>query len=199
MKKFALTLHVVCSVGWFGAVAAFLALAVGGLAGGDRAAYASMDSIARWVIVPFAFASLATGIVQSLVTPWGVFRHYWIVAKLAITVLATLLLLVHMQPIGRAAVAPPSGAEFRGLQIQLVVDAGAAMAALLAAAALAVYKPRGLTPYGRRKQLERLESPRADPGDGAPRWVYPAGFVALALALLFLALHLVGAGLGGHG
>ena len=92
LRKFALTAHVVSSVGWLGAVAAFLALAVAGLTSRDaqvvRAAYLAMDLIARLVIVPAALASLLTGFVQSLGTPWGLFRHYWVLAKLLITVLA---------------------------------------------------------------------------------------------------------------
>ncbi|MGG1556145.1 hypothetical protein [Paenibacillus ferrarius] len=41
------------------------------------------------------------------------------------------------------------------VQIQLVVAAGAALLVLLVATTLAVYKPRGLTRYGWRKQHEQ--------------------------------------------
>lgn len=75
-----------CSVGALGAVAAFLALAVAGLGGNDapvvRAAYLGMDLTARFVIVPLVLASLVTGLIQALITPWGLFRHYWVLAKL---------------------------------------------------------------------------------------------------------------------
>ncbi|HUF36358.1 MAG TPA: hypothetical protein VMN37_10435, partial [Gemmatimonadales bacterium] len=64
--------------------------------------------------------------------------------------------LVHMQPVGHLArvVAETTLArgELAGLRVQLVADAGAALLALLAATALSVYKPRGMTPYGRRRQ-----------------------------------------------
>ena len=46
--------------------------------------------------------------------------------------------------------------ELAGLRIQLVANAAAALVALLVAATLSVYKPRGLTKYGLRKQ--RVES-----------------------------------------
>lgn len=62
------------------------------------------------VIVPLCFASVVTGLIQALGAPWGLFRHYWIVAKLGIAILATIVLLVHMQPIGdlgRVAAAYP--------------------------------------------------------------------------------------------
>jgi hypothetical protein len=107
LRKFALTTHVTSSVGWLGAVGAFLALAIAGVGSEDaqivRAAYLAMHLTTWFVIVPLCLAALLTGIVQSLGTTWGLFRHYWIVAKLLLTVLATLILLVHTQPIDRVA------------------------------------------------------------------------------------------------
>lgn len=161
-RKFGLTAHVSSSLGWFGSVAAFLALAISGLTSNDtemvRAAYLTMNLIGWFVIVPLSFASLLTGVVQALGTSWGLFRHYWVVVKLLITVFATALLLLHMQPVGHlarvvAAKTLESG-ELAGLRIQLVADAGAALAALLVAATLSVYKPRGRTRYGWRKLWE---------------------------------------------
>lgn len=165
LRKFGLTAHVSSSVGWFGSVGAFLALAVSGLTSQDaqlvRAVYLAMNVIGWSVIVPLSLASLVTGLVQSLGTPWGLFRHYWVVIKLLITVFATVLLLIHMQPVGHlagvVATTTLASGELAGLRIQLVADAGAALVALLVAATLSIYKPRGLTKYGLRKQ--RPESP----------------------------------------
>jgi predicted Co/Zn/Cd cation transporter (cation efflux family) len=162
LRKFALTAHVTASVGWLGAVAAFLALAVVGLTSRDtqrvRAAYVAMEVSGWFVIVPLSFASLLTGLIQALGTTWGLFRHYWVLAKLLINILSTFILLVHMQPISRmagvAAETTLSSADFRKLRIQLVADAGAALVALLVATTLSVYKPRGMTRYGWRKQQE---------------------------------------------
>lgn len=159
LRKFALTAHVTFSVGWLGAVAGFLALAVAGLTSQDAqlvsSAYLAMELTAAYVIVPFCFASLLTGLIQSLGTPWGLFRHYWILFKLLITALATVILMVHMQPIRYMADAAVQtaipGAHLRGLQIQLVADACIALVALLVTTALSVYKPQGLTPYGQRQ------------------------------------------------
>lgn len=160
VRKAVLTAHVTFSLGWLGAVAAFLALAIAGLASSSpatvRGAYVSMDLVGWTVIVPLAVASLLTGLVQSVGTVWGVLRHYWVIAKLLITVLATLLLLVHMQPVGHladaAARAAVSGGEMEGMRVQVIADAAAATVALLTAAGLSVFKPRGMTRYGRRRQ-----------------------------------------------
>ena len=162
LRKFALTAHVTSCVGWLGAVAAFLVLAIAGLTSQDlqlvRAAYLAMELVGWFIIVPLSFASLLTGLVQALGTTWGLFKHWWVVIKLVLTLLATIVLLVHMQPIGHladvVAAATLAGGELRGLRIQLVADAGAAIVVLLVATTLSVYKPRGLTAYGWRKQRE---------------------------------------------
>lgn len=166
LRKFALTSHISFSVGWLGAVAAFLSLAVAGLTSQDmqtvRAAYLAMDLTARFVIVPLALASLLTGIVQSLGTQWGLFRHRWVLAKLLITVLATIVLLVKMALIGSAThlagAATLASADLRVAGTQLVVHASGGLLVLLVTALLSVYKPWGLTRYGRRKRQERRES-----------------------------------------
>ncbi len=79
LRKAALTAHVACSVGWLGAVVVFLGLAVVGLTSHDpqtvRGAYLVMEPAAWFVLLPLAFASLVTGLVQSLGTTWGLFRH----------------------------------------------------------------------------------------------------------------------------
>ncbi|MEV6329175.1 hypothetical protein [Streptomyces sp. NPDC051909] len=166
VRKLALTAHVTASVGWFGAVAVFLALAVTGLATRDAAtvgpAYVAMDVTGWYVIVPLCLASLVTGVVSSLGTTWGLLRHYWITVKLAITVLATGALLLHLPPISRVATAAAApgwtGADLVDLRTRLVVQSGAALLVLLGATALSVYKPQGRTRHGQRHK-ERQAAP----------------------------------------
>jgi len=163
LRKFALTAHIACSVGWLGAVAAFLVLAIAGLTLQEeqtvRGAYVAMELTGWLAIVPLSLASLLTGVVQALGTPWGLFRHYWVLVKLLMTFFATLILLVHMQPISYvarvAAETTLSGDDLISLRIQLVADAGAGLLVLLVITALSVYKPRGMTRYGWRKQREQ--------------------------------------------
>jgi hypothetical protein len=162
LRKFALTAHVISSVGWLGAVVAVLALAIAGRGSGGeqtvRAAYLAMELTAWSVLAPLAIASLLTGLVQSLTTKWGLFRHYWVVAKLLITVVATIVLLLYTQTLGSladvAAQTTFSGHERTMLRTpSVVLHAGIALLLLLAATALAVYKPRGVTRYGWRRQV----------------------------------------------
>ena len=163
LRKLALTAHVTSSVGWLGAVAGFLALAVAGLTRQDaqlvRATYLAMELTGWYVLVPLSLASLLTGLVQSLGTPWGLFRHYWVLFKLLINVLATIVLLMYMQTLGYLAgiAAEPTltNGDLSGLRSPSpVLHAGAALLLLLVATTLSVYKPKGTTRYGQRKQHE---------------------------------------------
>jgi hypothetical protein len=159
VRKFALTLHVTSSVGWLGAVAGFLALAVAGATSQDapmmHAAYLAMGLTYWYVIVPFGVASLLTGLVSSLGTVWGLLRHYWVLVKLLLTIPLTILLLVHTQPVSYMSSVglekALSAADLGGLRIQLATYAAAALLALLVATTLSVYKPRGMTRYGARR------------------------------------------------
>jgi hypothetical protein len=159
LRKFALTAHVVSSVGWLGAVVAFLALAVAGLVSDDaqtvRAVYIAAEPLTWFVIIPLAVASLVTGIAQSLVTTWGLFRHYWVVFKLLIAVGATAVLLMYTETVGFFADLAEAGRGLGELRAPtFVLHSGAALVLLLTATVLAVYKPQGMTRYGRRKRQQ---------------------------------------------
>jgi hypothetical protein len=161
LRKFALTAHVTTTVGWLGAVVVFLALAVVGLTSQDaqtvRGAYLVMEPAAWFVLVPLAFASLLTGLVQSLGTEWGLFRHYWVLFKLLITVFATIVLLIYMETFSfMAGVAADPSADLGVVRnASPTLHAALALLVLLVATVLGLYKPRGMTPYGWRKQHEQ--------------------------------------------
>jgi hypothetical protein len=163
LRKLALTAHVTFSIGWLGAVAAFLALAVTGMTSQDaqlvRAVYLAMELITWFVIVPLAFISPLSGVVSSIGSNWGLFRYYWVLVKLLITILASIVLLVHTQPIGLLAGAASNttafSAELQSLQFLMVTASGAAVVVLIVLTILSVYKPPGTTRYGARKQHEQ--------------------------------------------
>jgi len=160
LRKFALTAHITFSVGWLGAVIGFLALVVATLTSQDaqavRATFIAMELIGWFAIVPLALASLLTGLVMSLGTKWGLFRHYWVLIKLLLTILATIVLLLNMQTVSFLAdIATKTGsADLSGLWGELL-HAGGGLLVLLVTMILSVYKPRGMTQYGRRKQHNR--------------------------------------------
>ncbi len=163
IRKFALVAHIASSVGWLGAVVTFLALTLAGLTSQDvqqvRAIYLVAEPITRFVLVPLSLASLLTGIVQSLGTPWGLFRHYWVLIKLLLTLFATIILLQFKQTARHFAgiATEANSVDPDGLQ-SFLLHSGGGLLVLVAATVLSVYKPRGMTPYGWRKQLERREA-----------------------------------------
>jgi hypothetical protein len=156
MRRFVLTCHIACSVGWLGAVATSFALALAALIDSHemvaRAAVTAMDLVARWVLVPLSVASLLTGLIQSLGSQWGLARHYWILVKLVMNVVATAVLMLYLQTLGsltRIAETPSSTLADLS-NPSPVAHSSAAILVLAVATALSVYKPRGLTPRGRR-------------------------------------------------
>ncbi|HEX6177101.1 MAG TPA: DUF2269 domain-containing protein [Thermoanaerobaculia bacterium] len=165
VRKALLTTHVVAAVGWIGAVVAFLGLAVVGLTSADeptvRGAYLVMEPAARLVLLPLAIASLATGVIQSLITSWGLIRHYWVVFKLAINVFALILLMTYMNTFrAMAAIAADPRAELAAVRNSSpLLHAVLALLILLVATVLAIFKPKGLTPYGWGRE-QALREPR---------------------------------------
>jgi hypothetical protein len=160
-RKAALTAHVVSSVGWLGAVVAFLAVAVVARTSGDvptvKAAYLVMETLVWIVILPFNLASLLSGLVSSLGTHWGLLRHYWVLIKLTLNLATTVILLLYTEEIGYfsgvAAKDTWSDADIAILTGPTnVAHSALALLILLSATVLAIYKPRGMTRYGQRRQ-----------------------------------------------
>jgi hypothetical protein len=116
-----------------------------------------MELIGWYVIVPFCLTSLVTGLVVSLSTPWGLFRHYWVLVKSLITLVAALILFGFTQTLtslGDLAADPTSSMSQLGhLKQSPVLHSGGGLLARFAATVLAVYKPWGMIPYGRRKRM----------------------------------------------
>ncbi|MFI7705066.1 hypothetical protein [Nonomuraea sp. NPDC049480] len=168
LRKAVLITHVTCSVGWLGAVAAYTALDIVAVTSQEvatvRGGHLAMDLIVSYVIVPLALAALVTGLLQSLGTPWGLFRHYWVLAKLLLTVVATAVLLAETRTVAAMAEYAASGADPRAMPGTLPHSIGG-LVVLLLITILSVVKPQGLTPYGWRKRQERR---RTKPGGRMP-------------------------------
>lgn len=159
VRKLALLAHVTSSVGWLGAVASFLSLALVGQLGTSealvRSAYFAMNVVGWLVVVPLALLSLVTGIVQSVGTQWGLLKHYWVGIKLFVTLFATVLLMLHMYPTSQvaeaAATSDGSFSRLHSLGTQLTIDAAAGLLTLVFTTVLSIYKPRGVTALGSRR------------------------------------------------
>jgi len=177
-----------------------------------RAAYLAMEFVGWFVIVPVSLAALLTGLVQSLGTEWGLFRHYWVSVKFLLTAVATIMLLLHMPTVSRmsgmaAAMTLPI-ADSSVLGVQLVLHAAGGLLVLLATTALSIFKPWGMTPFGQRKatlsivprrQTIMRDLPSLDRRSttGIPRGLVVL-FWIVGLVLLLSVLHLATGGLRHH-
>ncbi|MGH3971780.1 MAG: hypothetical protein ACRDS9_00405 [Pseudonocardiaceae bacterium] len=144
-----LTVHVAVSVGWLGLDGALVALEVTTLTSGDPAVQsgiaAATGALASWVLIPVVFTSLVSGLVLALSTPWGLVRHWWVLAKCGIAVTLTATGLALMLPRLDQVVT----GDGEPVQLQTLLARSLALILLLAATGLSVVKPWGKTPHGR--------------------------------------------------
>ncbi|MBN9360754.1 MAG: hypothetical protein BGO83_18195 [Devosia sp. 66-14] len=153
IRRLLLLTHISTSVGLVGAVTGFLVLAMAGLSGSTvgQTVYPAMDLITQYVIVPLALVTLALGVLQSLITPWGLIRHYWVLIKLVLTIFVVVVLWLQLGNIRLLAGLPPGaflGSEWVTTKFSMVLHSGGGLVVLLGATVLSVYKPAGLTRYG---------------------------------------------------
>ena len=164
VRRLALAVHLTSSIGWIGAAVAYVPLVVVVLSNDDqrvvRDAILVMNSVDWFVIVPLAYLALATGLVMSLATPWGIFRHWWVVFSLLLTLAAVFVLTEYSLSLSAMA-AVASKATLSHSDLGMLKDPGHAVhnlggiVVLLVVAVLNTYKPQGVTPHGWRKQQER--------------------------------------------
>jgi hypothetical protein len=158
LRKTVLVVHVATSVGWLGALAGYLVLDITTAARADvatvRGAYVAMDLVVRYAIVPLAVASVLVGLVNALGTQWGLVRHYWVLVKLVLTVVAAGVLLLEAGSVHYLAELAKSSPDPRQLSSTLAHSIGGSII-LITALILSVVKPRGLTGYGWRRSLRR--------------------------------------------
>ncbi len=87
---------------------------------------------------------MATGLVMSLGSRWGLFRHYWVVFSFVLTTLATVILIAHMPDVSSVADAvatanPDDLDQYGGDLFHAVL----ALVLLLLIQVLNLYKPTG--------------------------------------------------------
>lgn len=140
--------HVTVSVGWFGAGATNLVLAVSAWREPEGRlpalnAFNAIHLIDAYVVIPAAFAALITGVVLSVGTSWGLTRHWWVLIKLLLTIavilFATFGLGVWVEQSLTAATSPHA--------VAIVVAAAGNLVAFALMTWLSIRKPRGETPW----------------------------------------------------
>ena len=161
MRKFILFAHVTTSVGLLGAVASFLLLSIFGIVSSNvqlvQASYVLLMPLTAYLILPLVVASLLIGIISSLGTPWGLVRYYWVVAKLLLTSVTLIVLLLQMNAIAElstiAATRTVTDADM-GLRLRMIIHAGGGSGVLLLIMILSLWRPKGVTPFGQRQSTQ---------------------------------------------
>lgn len=94
-RRWLLTIHLLFSAIMFGVAMVFLVLSIVAAGTEDegilKACYASMHILAKTSVRASTIGTLVTGILLSVLTRWGLFKHYWLIAKEALTAPAILL------------------------------------------------------------------------------------------------------------
>ena len=151
-RKLLLTLHISASVSWLGVAVGFFALTVAGQQNPSMEVYPALNTLARTVLFPLSILTLTTGIVQALLTPWGLWKHYWVVFKLFFTLVAAGVMWNEMGTVSTLSDmtrVPNPDLHHQGLG-GLAVHSGVGALLLLGINLLSVLKPRGETGWGAR-------------------------------------------------
>jgi hypothetical protein len=141
-RRALLIAHVLTSVGWFGVAVTVAFCAVVG-SSRDDIAFSEVIGATLWLSVPLGLASAVTGVVLGLTTRWGLLRHWWVVAKQAITIAVILTDVLVIGPAIARDIEAGSVGEIPGpVYAHCIV--------LAIATVLSVWKPRARTPLERR-------------------------------------------------
>ena len=139
-RNLLLTVHVAAAASVLGADLSIVALAIASIGGGGAPAMASAAHIvAAWLVAPLALVALASGIALGLSTQWGLFRHWWVVIKLALTAALTAVVFFVLVP--RLGAIAAAAAPAVGLPMVAAPTIGSLL--LFVTIALAVFKPGG--------------------------------------------------------
>ncbi len=173
-RQLTVWLHILTSVGWMAQAMTLCLLLAAGLAAGEPSVRDAATAMALKVdgrlVGPMADASAFTGIMLAAATPWGFFRHRWVLIKFTITVVQLFLGIFLLSPtLEHSATAGPAPAQ---------IAATALMASAIAFQGwLSVAKPWG-----------RVRDRPLTPLGTAPRWVFvmtvAGGLTDLAIAFV---------------
>jgi hypothetical protein len=143
LRRALIVTHVAVSVGWLGLSASLLTLGLAARFTTDvtlaAACYRCMRVIADTVLSPVSLVALTSGVLLAYGRPWGLARHWWIVAKLILTLSAAALSIFALLALIGQAVRTPATATATNLVIAPTV----AVTTYTVIVALSVLKPWG--------------------------------------------------------
>jgi hypothetical protein len=147
-RKLLVVLHVLTSVSGVGTALAVLLVLVGGVSTTDPAGQDAALRLAEqgqyYLGIPLLSVAVVVGTLSALYSPWGLFRHSWVLKKLVLTLVNLAVPIFVVGPrITRVADEPLAAwLVFGGIGAQLLL--------FVLATVLSVYKPKGLVTLGNR-------------------------------------------------
>jgi hypothetical protein len=162
-RKLLLTIHVIATVSVLGTDLVLLVLGLTSLGGADpRTIYPAAHLVSAWLVAPLAVLSLLSGLLLGILTPWGLFKYWWVTIKLAITAALTGVVLFVLVPrLGAAAdavTALPPHLLTSGERLPLVIAPAIASTLLALNVVLAIFKPGWRLRVGRAVAASRLRT-----------------------------------------
>lgn len=162
-RRFVVVVHSVSSSVWLGLTAGLLALGVKAYTSQSpdiaTFAYRAMDVFGDYVLIPVSLATLISGVVLSLGTPWGLIRYKWVAWKFVLTLITVGLVCFSLAP-GLSENADMAMAGRPVIDVNLIVIPTVASSAYVFMLALSILKPWGPTPHGRRVKAARAKAAR---------------------------------------
>lgn len=160
-RKFVLLVHGISALGWLGLNIGNLTLELTGVFTTDpttqHAVYRVLGLLADTLLIPISLIAFTTGVLLSVGTHWGLLRHWWIVVKFALTLIAVVLIPLSLLPGIHDLVdlvdATPADqlVERGGAAVQLITAGCVSTTMYVTNAVLSVYTPWGRTAYGKRR------------------------------------------------
>jgi hypothetical protein len=169
-RKALLVLHAICGIGWMGVDIALLVLLITARTTDDAALVVSGFNAIRMIVPiavpPLSLGILMTGLILGLGTRWGLVRYWWVLVKLLLSLVMTVLVFVSLVP-GVNSIAVLSAtttsadavrASLGTLPTMLLFPPVVSFLMLGAAAILSIFKPWRRTPWSRESGPEPMDA-----------------------------------------
>jgi hypothetical protein len=161
LRKTILVLHICSGISWMGVDLALLVLLIIARTTDDPtlvlSGFTAIGMIVPAVIPPLSLAILATGLSLGLGTRWGLLRYWWVLIKLVLSLVMTVLVFVSLVPavssIAVDSTASQSAEALRAslgaLPTMLFFPPIVSFLMLGIATVLSIFKPWRTTPWSR--------------------------------------------------
>jgi hypothetical protein len=168
-RKAVLALHIVAGIGWMGVDIALLVLLISARTTNDAAlvlsAFNAIGMIVPIAVPPLSLSILATGIILGLGTRWGLVRYWWVLLKLLLSLVMTVLVFVSLVPaVSSMAVltattvsADTARASLGVLPTMLLFPPIVSFLMLGVAVILSIFKPWQRTPWSSERGHETMQ------------------------------------------